>query len=208
MKPSESKIEIVATVLLALATLVAAWAGYQSTRWHSKQAEAQMSATASRIEATRIAGVANREAQIDVGLFVQWVNARSAGDNSLATFYRNRFTERFEPAFEEWLKARPFTNPKAPKSPFEMPAYRPDSLTEVDRLEKKAATMGALAVKDIERADRYLLAVVLLAACLFLAGISTRLSGRSAQLAILSLGWIIFLATSVWLLTFPVTVVV
>jgi hypothetical protein len=54
----QHRIDVVSTVLLALATLATAWAGYQSSRWHSEQAKA----TASRIESTRSQDVADREA--------------------------------------------------------------------------------------------------------------------------------------------------
>ena len=71
---TQHRIDLVATVLLALATLATAWAGYQSSRWHSEQAKAQTKATASRIEAARAQDIADRDAQIDVALFVQWVD--------------------------------------------------------------------------------------------------------------------------------------
>ena len=37
---TQHRIDLVATVLLALATVATAWAGYQSSRWHSEQAKA------------------------------------------------------------------------------------------------------------------------------------------------------------------------
>jgi hypothetical protein len=58
----------------------------------------------------------------------------------------------------------------------------------------------------IQRADNYTLCVVLFAASLFFAGISTRLRTRTAQVAILVLGWVLFLGTVAWLGTFPTTV--
>jgi hypothetical protein len=198
-------IELVSTVLLALATVATAWAGYQSSRWHGEQAQAQSRATAARIEAARASGVANREAEIDVELFIEWVDARAQGDRRLAAFYRERFRAEFTPAFDAWIAARPFTNRDAPLSPFALPEYRLAATDEVDRLEARATAAAEEAREDIERADRYVLAVVLFATSLFFAGISTRLRTRWGEATILGLGCVLFLATLAWIATFPVS---
>ena len=72
---SKSRLELAATVLLAIAAVATAWAAYQSARWHGEQARAQSASIAARVESTRQANVANRQAQIDVALFTQWVDA-------------------------------------------------------------------------------------------------------------------------------------
>lgn len=198
-------IELATTVLLALATVATAWAGYQSSRWHGEQAQAQSRATASRIESARVSGVANREAEIDVELFIQWVDARAQRDARLEAFYRRRFRDEFRPAFQAWIASQPFTNRDAPLSPFAMPEYRLAASGDVERLEAAATAAAEEARKDIERADRYVLAVVLFASSLFFAGISTRLRTRWGEAAILGLGCLLFLATLAWIATFPVS---
>jgi hypothetical protein len=52
------------------------------------------------------------------------------------------------------------------------------------------------------------LGVVLFAAALFFAGMSTRVTSRPARLAVLGLGCIVFLGTVAWIATFPVSVAV
>jgi hypothetical protein len=204
----QRRLDIVSTVLLSLATLATAWAGYQSSRWHSEQAKMQAKATASRIESTRSQDVANREAQIDVALFFQWVDARAQGESQLADFYRTRFTDRFAPAFNAWIVTKPFTNPKAPSSPFAMARYTVASNEEAGSQAMAADAASAQATEDIQRADNYVLAVVLFAACLFFAGISTRMRTIAGQGVILTLGCVLFVATVIWVVTFPVTVTI
>ena len=51
-----------------------------------------------------------------------------------------------------------------------------------------------------------MLAVVLFAACLFFAGVSTRMHTISGQRFILGLGCVLFVGTVIWVATFPVTV--
>jgi hypothetical protein len=204
----ERRIDIVSVVLLSLATLATAWAGYQSSRWHSEQAKQQAKATASRIESTRSQEVADREAQIDVALFLQWVDAHAKGEGQLAEFYRERFTDRLAPAFEAWIATNPFANPKAPSSPFVMAEYSVAANEDAASQETAADAAAAQATEDIQRADNYVLAVVLFAACLFFAGLSTRMRTITGRSVILTLGSVLFVATVVWVATFPVTVTI
>ena len=51
-----------------------------------------------------------------------------------------------------------------------------------------------------------MLAVVLFAAALFFAGISTKLRAPRNRTALLGLGYVLFLGTLAWVITFPVTV--
>jgi hypothetical protein len=203
---AQRRVDVVSTVLLALATLATAWAGYQASRWHSEQAKLQTKATASRIESARSQDIADREAQVDVALFVQWVDARTLGESELARFYRQRLSSRLTPAFDAWTDRRPFDNPGAPPSPFVMPEYRIGAAEDVTTDEEAADAYAADAVDDIQRADNYVLAVVLFAACLFFAGVSTRMHTLSMQRSILALGCVLFLGTVAWVATFPVTV--
>ncbi len=193
-------------MLLALATLAIAWTSYQAARWHDEQAIEQMAATKSRIESTKLADAANREAQVDITLFTQWVDARSQDNAELAGFYRDRFTDRFKPVFHDWISSNPFTNPNAPPTPFAIPRYR-QQVTHAAQAEQAIAdAAGAQAAEDIHSADRYVLAIVLFAACLFFAGLCTRLRTVAGQAVVLGLGCVLFLGTVAWVATFPVTV--
>jgi hypothetical protein len=206
-KPSrfDRRFELAATVLLAMAAVATAWAAYQSARWHGQQAEAQSASIAARVESTRTANVANRQAQIDVALFTQWVDAYARDQTELADFYRKRFRAEFQPAFKAWVATKPRTNPAAPLSPFAMPQYKLAATARADALEAQAATFSQRVGRFIQRADNYSLTVVLFAASLFFAGISTRLHSPTPRMAVLGLGYVLFLGSAIWIATFPVT---
>jgi hypothetical protein len=189
-----------------LATVATAWSSYQASRWHGEQAEAQSSSTANRLESTRASGVANRESQIDVQLFIQWVDARQQGDRELAAFYRSRFTDRFKPAFRAWLATNPLEDRNAPPSPFAMPEYKVSETAAAERLEVQAAAASEAAKEDIQHADNYVLAVVLFAASLFFGGLSLRLRTDAVRTAILGCGYFLFVAAAIWIATSPVSV--
>jgi hypothetical protein len=201
----DRRLELAATVLLAIAAVATAWAAYQSARWHGKQAEAQSASIGARVESTRTANVANRQAQIDVALFTQWVDAYARDETRLAAFYRKRFRAEFKPAFEAWVATKPRTNPKAPLSPFAMPQYKLAATTQADRLEAQAGEASESVGEFIQRADNYSLAVVLFASSLFFAGISTRLRSRTTRAVVLGLGYALFLGSLIWIATFPVS---
>jgi len=200
------RFELAATLLLAVAAVATAWAAYQSARWHGEQARAQSASIAARVESTRAANVANRQGQVDVALFTQWVDAYAREEDELAAFYRKRFRPEFVPAFVAWVATRPRKNPDAPLSPFAMPEYKLAATTMADQLEAKAAAASVKAGTDIQRADNYSLAVVLFAASLFFAGVSTRLHDRTPRTIVLGLGYTMFLASAIWIATFPVSV--
>jgi hypothetical protein len=197
--------ELVATVLLAIAAVATAWASYQSARWHGEQARAQSGSVAARVESTRAANVANRQGQIDVALFTQWVDAYARNKTELAAFYDKRFRPEFKPAFNAWVATKPRKNPSAPLSPFAMPQYKLAANAASDRLEASAAAASRRAGAFIQRADDYSLAVVLFASSLFFAGISTRLRSQTTRMVILGLGCALFLGSVIWIATFPVS---
>jgi hypothetical protein len=201
----DRRLELAATVLLAIAAVATAWAAYQSARWHGQQAKAQSASIAARVESTRAANVANRQGQIDVALFTQWVDAYARDETRLTRFYRKRFRPEFRPAFEAWVVTKPRTNPDAPLSPFAMSEYKLAASAQADRLEAQAGAASATVGQYIQRADNYSLAVVLFAASLFFAGISTRLHSPTPRTLVLGLGYALFLGSLVWIATFPVS---
>ena len=200
----DHRLELAATLLLALAAIATAWSTYQSSVWRGKQSEAQSASIAARVESTRQAAVANRQAQVDVALFTQWIDAYAQNEGELASFYRRRFRQEFEPAFNAWIAARPRENPKAPLSPFAMPQYRLAASTQADALESQAGEFSRQVARNVNRADSYMLAVVLYAIALFFAALSTRLKARDLRIGILAFGYLLFVGATIWLATQPV----
>ena len=199
-------IELVATVLLAVATVATAWSGYQSTRWNGEQAKAAGRVNALRIDSAKAAGLANAQTSIDVATFTQWVDAYAQDENELASFYRTRFRDEFRPAFNAWIGTRPLENTDAAPTPFALPEYKIASATEAARLDAQAEVLSATVRRDIQRASNYVLAVVLFAVALFFAGMSTKLAAAGLRTAMLAVGWIVFLGAAVWVATSPMSV--
>jgi hypothetical protein len=198
-------VELVATVLLSVATVATAWSAYQANRWNGEQAKAASRANAARIESTRASGVANRQLQIDVALFTQFIDAFAQEQTELANFYRARFRDEFKPAFEAWAASKPRTNPDAPLTPFELPQYRLAANDEAEELEATADGYAAEARRNIQRSSNYVLGVVLFASALFFAGMSTKLATARLRVVLLGIGCALFLGTLVWIATSPIS---
>jgi Na+-translocating ferredoxin:NAD+ oxidoreductase RnfD subunit len=202
------RIELVATVLLAIATVATAWSGYQSTRWNGEQAKAAGRANALRIESAKAAGLANTQTEIDVASFTQWVDAYTLGQNDLADFYFKRFRDEFRPAVDAWIATRPLKNANAPPTPFAMPQYQLAARTQAERLQAQAEISAAQVLRFLQRASNYVLAVVLFASALFFAGMSTKLTSPKLRVVMLSIGCAVFLLTALWIATSPVSITV
>ena len=197
------RIDLIATILLAVAAVATAWSTYQSTQWRGELTLHGARSTAARIESSTASTRAGQLTQVDIATFTQWVNATEAGNASLADFYRQRFRKEFKPAFNAWLATGPLTNPNAPGTPFVMPDYQVAENTEATRLNDVAQVESTRASDSLERADNFMLAVVLFAVSLFFAGISTKIRAVGQREAVLALGVLLFVGTFVWIATLP-----
>jgi hypothetical protein len=200
------RVEVVSTVLLALAAVATAWSSYQATRWNGEQTKASSQTNAIRIEAARAQSLAEAQTQIDVATFTQWVDAYALDETELVDFYFKRFRDEFKPAVNAWVDTRPLKNPGAPLTPFAMPQYRLAAQADANRLDAEAELSAAGVRTDIQRASNYVLGVVLFAVSLFFAGLSTRLKAPRLRQITVSLGCVIFLGTAIWIATSPVSI--
>ena len=199
------RLEVMSTLLLALAAVATAWSSYQSARWTAEYRDASGKTNAVRIEAARGQSLAQAQTEVDVATFTQWIDAYALHRSELRDFYFKRFRPEFRPAVTAWLATRPLTNAAAPLTPFAMPQYKLAAAEQAKQLDAEAAVFSALGQRDTLRGTNYLLAVVLFAMSLFFAGISTKLGGRRFKAIVLACGWVIFLVTVLWVATTPVS---
>jgi hypothetical protein len=199
-------LEVVATVLLALAAVATAWSSYQAARWNGKQVEASSRANAARTNAARQADLSSSQTQIDVATFIQWVDATAHGDLALQEFYVKRFRPEFVPAFDAWLATNPLTNPAAPATPFALPQYQLAAKKSADELTGQADALAALVPRYVQRSSNYVLGVVVFAVALFFAGMSAKLRGRGNRATLVAVGCVVFLGGLAWVASLPVTI--
>jgi hypothetical protein len=111
---STYRFEVMVAALMALTTLLAAWSGFQSTKWSGIMAIRFNEAGALRSESLRSSNLAATQRAVDVGLFTRWVDAYADGNQELVEFYEQRFPERLGVAVDAWVATEPLTSPDAP----------------------------------------------------------------------------------------------
>jgi len=193
---NERVMELVATLLLAIATLGIAWSGYQGARWSGKQAEEYSASNSARAHANRAATAASQDRTQDLLNFNRWLEVDTEGNQQLADLYQRRFRPEFIPAFEAWLASDPVDNPNAESSPLREPQYRLANLERSNELEDQGDKHFENARAATEHTDNYVLTTVFFATVLFFAGISMRFVWLRMRVAVLVLGTI-FLAYAI-----------
>ena len=93
-------VEFASAIVLALATALTAWCGYQAAQWDGEQAKAYTEAVGSQVEAARLDGQAAASISIQIGLFTQWAEALSTGNDDFADFLYQRFPPALATASE------------------------------------------------------------------------------------------------------------
>jgi hypothetical protein len=203
----QRRVELLSTILLALAAVAIAWSSYQAARWSSVEyRKASGRTNAIRIEAARAQGLAEAQTEVDLATFTQWLDAYVLQRTELANFYFKRFRKEFRPAVLAWLATKPLSNPNAPLSPFAMPQYKLAAAEEAKQLDAAADVYSAIGGRDNELSTSYVLGVVLFSVSLFFAGLSTKVGSLHQQEALLAIGWAAFLGAAVWIATSPVSV--
>ena len=195
-------IELAAAVLLALATIIAAWSAYQSTRWGGEQAAASSGALAARTSAAQSITLFASQTQIDVQLWILWLQQRQTLDAAAEAFVEERFRDEFKPAFDTWLAQVP-DGDVPPGTPFDLGAWSSAARDEANRLNAEAETLAQDAARANQLGDNFVLTAVMMASVLFFAGVGTKLKGRGVRLFVLLMATLLFLGALAFMISLP-----
>jgi hypothetical protein len=117
-EPKRRWFEPLAAIVMALATLSTAWCSYQSARWTAVSGRYGKAADNLQRRAMALHLEANQMMTVQAQMFMQWVNAHLATNDTLAGFYAARFGPELEKAFAVWLAQKPFESRGAAPHPF------------------------------------------------------------------------------------------
>ncbi|GAB3170478.1 hypothetical protein GCM10027059_37010 [Myceligenerans halotolerans] len=202
-EPGRWHLETLAVILLSVTAVLTAWSGFEASKWSGEMSIAFSRASSQRIEAAREAAAADAARSVDLQIFGIWLEARAAGEEELETFARERFTDHFALAFDEWIATRPLLNPDAPDSPFALDTYEPPGAADAVAADAHAEDYFAQALTHNRRGDNYTLLTVLFAMVLFFGALATRFSSRRRSWAVLTGATVLFLAGMSFLIAFP-----
>lgn len=220
---SNDRVELIATIVLAVATILTAWSGFQSGKWGGEQSVNFSEAGAARTESTRSDTLGGQLIQIDIATYIDWItalreelntgaitedslNPYTPTDGTVSGFLYNRFREEFLPAVDAWLATEPIINEAAPKTPFIMDEYVVAQRVEADRLAQVADDKAAQARTANQNGDNYVLTMVLFASVLFFAGVSSKMNRPRNRVLILGFGIVTLTTGLVILVSLPILV--
>jgi hypothetical protein len=220
--PSD-RVELVATIAIAIATILTAWSAFQAGKWGGTQAINFSEAGAARTESTRADTTAGQLIQIDVAMYLDWVTALVeesrdgilpplvSGDfepvpGTVSGFVFQRFRPEFVPAVDAWIATDPVNNRDAPNTPFEMEEYVVAKSIEADELSALADEKAQDARTANQNGDNYVLTMVLFASVLFFSGVSSKMGSHRNQILMLSFGIVVLVAGIVIISTLPILV--
>jgi hypothetical protein len=189
---ASDRIELIATIVMALAAIATAWCAFQATKWSGIMSIEFSSANAARVESTRADSLANTQRAVDVDVFTAWLDAvateirdgtippvRENGytpqDGTLSAFYFERMRDEFRPALDAWLETDPLNDDEAPPTPFAMEEYRLQAADLADDLIDESEVHRDSALESNQNGDNYVLTTVGFALVIFFAGVSSKL---------------------------------
>lgn len=195
-------IELAAAVILALATIVAAWSAYQATRWGGVQASSSRSAIEAKTDAAQQTSLYTTQVQVDLQVWTLWLQQVADQNDRGEAFVEARFRDEFKPAFESWISSVP-EGEVPPGTPFDMPDYQPGARAEADRLNAQAEVLADTSAEANQTGDNFVLTAVIMASVLFFAGVGTKLKGRVARLFMLLVAALFFLGGLGFMVSLP-----
>lgn len=195
--------DLLSAVVMATATVATAYSAYQSSLWNGEQNAHKSRSTAALVRAGKLTNLAMQRTAVHVNLFVHWLSATNRDDHRTGDFLFARFPEPLKTAAEAWLATKPFENPDAPASPFDMPQYALQERMDADRWEQIAQDESAAADNTGAMSNRYLLFTIIYASVLFLAGISGKFKWPAIDLTVLVLGAVTLLVGIAIMIALP-----
>lgn len=180
-------LEIVAVMLLGLATVGTAWCGLQSSLWNGEQDQMTVVAESQRSESSRMFGLATQQMAYDAAIVADYAQAVAERNDNLRQFYRNALIRKgFAPYLDKW--EADVASGRTPVNLLENAAYLTgllgpyeDKLATAVQTEKDAARAGRIS-------DLYVLTTVLLAVSLFFAGVTSSFRSPTLRLVLLLSG--------------------
>ncbi len=198
-------VELLAATILALATIIAAWSAYQSTRWSGEQAKAANQALALRTEAAEATTVYAEGVEVDSEFLATWLIMAAESNTRGMVVLEDRLRPEFRPAFDSWLASAP-AGEIPPGTPFDLAEY--DASAGVARAEARQLNLDADAATAKagdanQTGDNFVLVAVIMASVLFFAGVGTKFRGRRVRVAMILGALVLFAGGLLFMLSLP-----
>jgi hypothetical protein len=182
----ERLIEIIAVLLLGIATVGTAWCGYQSSQWNGAQTDLAREASDERVEASRLFGLATQKVAYDANIVAQYAQAVQSGNDQLAQFYRqNLVRPAFLPTLDQWQAE--LQSGGSATSLFENQDYLQAQFADYQKAIDQAEVYNQQSQAASATSDEYVITTILLAIALFFAGVTSSFRYQPARVLLVLL---------------------
>lgn len=193
--------EIIATVLLGVATVTIAWSANQSSLWGGSQDKLLAESVRVSNESVDSFQQGDSVRQLDQLLFVELLIQVDDSESEEITEIEQQIINNLSPAGGEvvalWADGET-------EFPFAEEAYLEALFADGQALSDQSDALYADAVQSNTNGDRYVLASTLMATVLFFAGISVVLNGDRVRRALLAVASLALTGSVVYMLTLPI----
>ena len=196
-------LSITEAVLLSLVALIAAWSGYSAAKWGTESSITLAEASSARAQANRNDIEATQIATLDAVRFNAAFGAYATGNKKLYRLAVDRFRPGYRGAYDAWIATRPLQNPDAAPDPSFLPEYRIPEREAGKAFDAKSEQLFKEGQSNAATADDYVRLTVILAAVLFLIGISSHFPIRVARYGLIGIASVLFVVSVVTLLGLP-----
>jgi hypothetical protein len=201
-------LEIIATVILSIASLAVAWCTYQSTLWNGKQVFCLAQSNGYYRESLEKLFIVWQQQQIDAVVTLNFLDAVLEKKNTQIDYYRRRGSSELTKILNTWLLMDPVHNDSAPAHPLLMEEYKKmisRSRAAADSATAKGERLWDEAQRYNSISDKYILYTVIFSLVMLLCAVATKLSRlRIALMCMLITGALFFIALVLLFILMPV----
>jgi hypothetical protein len=200
----EERLELIVAILLGLAAVATAWAAFQGSKWDGEVNKGYTDANLSLSDANAFYNAGDQIYLNDQLLYLEYERAMWNGDTEYAEYVRDSLMRDEFIAALEWYEQP--ENTEAYWSPFveENPFYTIAEYGTADELVTATDESYDEAQSANKTGDTYNLITVMLAASLFVLGITGSFKVTFTRMIAIAAGTTIFVIAAVWMLTLPV----
>ncbi len=180
----KTRLEIYNTVILAIATLCAAWCSYQGSLWNGIQTFRLADSNKYSRLAQQILIRSDQARTMEQSAIISFMDAVFDKDKKRIDYMLRGLKPEVSAILSDWMRSNPFNDSTAPLNPMMTPAY-------LDLMKKRTDESETMSLKASEAfdngtkanliSDKYSFLTVMFSTVMFLSAITTKLARPQAR---------------------------
>jgi len=196
------KLEVINTLILAIATLAITWCSYQGVLWNGIQTFKLGDSNKFARLAQQKTIITGQNRAMDEGIIIAFVNAVIEKKQSIIDNALRGIRPELSKIMAAWLSSRPFENPAAFPHPMAMPEYLGQlkkDMAEADKFSQQAEEAKNEAQQANSNSDSYSLLTVVFGMVMFIGAIASKITRVSLSSAAIVAAGIICIISLIFL---------